>query len=221
MIQARFRSDYSGEFVILESKWSGGTKHQKREWVANPIENHHISGRAAVIGSKIDIEYFDYKKLENHRGGLLGSKRLQTYGSGDLWTDMKFDFIAITDQTQLVEVKEQKYSEDNIVYTTARNCIRNPENFYLVPYNPSISQISLPIYLAAFDGHTDIFLLGYNNETPYIDLSWKEQINSIIKSYSQTNFILVGIESNMPTFWRENQNVKCMTYREFISYCDV
>jgi hypothetical protein len=31
-----------------------------REWIPNPIENHHISGRAACIGSTTDIDAFDF-----------------------------------------------------------------------------------------------------------------------------------------------------------------
>ena len=76
MIEERYRADYDGEFVILETKWSGGKKEQTREWVPNPIENQHISGRATCILSNIDQFRYDYRKLENHRGGLLGGKKI-------------------------------------------------------------------------------------------------------------------------------------------------
>ena len=46
----RYRTEYDGEFVIVEHKISQGKKIQEREWIDNPIENQHISGRAAVIG---------------------------------------------------------------------------------------------------------------------------------------------------------------------------
>jgi hypothetical protein len=80
MIREQYRSDYEGEFVITESRWSGGKKTQNREWVPNPIKNQHISGRAACIASDVDKERFDYTRLQRHKGGLLGSKKLQTYG---------------------------------------------------------------------------------------------------------------------------------------------
>jgi len=66
----QYRRDYVGEFVITNSTWAGGRKEQKREWIANPIENHHISGRAACIGSPVDHYQFDYTRLARHRGGL-------------------------------------------------------------------------------------------------------------------------------------------------------
>ena len=47
----RYRTDYDGEFVIVSNTIKNGKKHQEREWIENPIENQHISGRAAVIGN--------------------------------------------------------------------------------------------------------------------------------------------------------------------------
>jgi hypothetical protein len=73
MITARYRTDYDGEFIVTQSTWSGGKKRQKREWVANPIKNQHISGRAVCIASDHDLPNFDYTRLQRHRGGLLGT----------------------------------------------------------------------------------------------------------------------------------------------------
>lgn len=221
MLTPRYRADYTGEFVLLESKFINGRKEQKREWVENPIENHHISGRAAVIGSRNDQDRFDYRMLQRHKGGLLGSKKLQTYGSGDLWQDMKFDFVASLNPEELDAIKQANYHADNIVYTTARNCIRSPGEFYLIPWSPVLDELSVAVYLAAFDGHREIFLLGYNNDTPVIDKNWKAYLNQVFEAYRGTTFYLVGTGSNMPGEWRNNANVKTMKYREFVTYCDV
>jgi len=75
MISERYRKDYTGEFIILNTAWSGGKKRTQREWMPNPVENHHISGRAACIGSAVDKPEFDFTILQNHKGGLLGSKK--------------------------------------------------------------------------------------------------------------------------------------------------
>ena len=83
-METRFRQDYAGEFVVIESRWISGKKEEKREWIPNPIENQHISGRAACIGSTFDQGTFNYTMLQRHRGGLLGSKKLQTYGVGNI-----------------------------------------------------------------------------------------------------------------------------------------
>lgn len=221
MIEQRFRSDYPGEFVVLETRWANGKKEQKREWIDNPIDNQHISGRAAVIGSNIDKPIFDYTRLQKHRGGLLGKKRLQTYATNNIWKEMQLDFAVETEDTNLISILETTYATENIVYTSSTNCIRHPGEFYLIPFNPRLDMLALPIYLAAFDGHQEIFLLGYNNEIISGTRNWKSDIDLIFKAYPSAKFYLVGVESNMPDIWRKNRNVACIPHRDFITYCDV
>jgi len=220
-MQAQYRADYAGEFIITETRWSGGRKQQQREFVANPIENHHISGRAACIASQSDLDRFDYRRLQRHRGGLLGSKKLQTYGTGIIALDMRLDFAVETSQQNLQTLIDNKVYENNIVYTTARNCINNPGNFYLIPYNPGLLDLVTIVYLAAFDGHQEIFLLGYNKDTPIEKLGWHQQICKIMKSYTGIKFNFVGEPTNMYDDWFDCSNANAMTYREFIGYCDV
>jgi len=222
MITPHFRRDYQGEFVVLETKFVNGEKQQTREWIENPIINQHISGRAAVIGSNTDLDQFDYRALKRHRGGLLGKKRLQTYGAGAVWDEMPFDFVVTTDRLQIKQIITAEYDTSTVIYSNAKICIENPGHLYLVPYAPYVDQLALAVYLAAFDGHEEIFLLGYNQETPSLNPRlWIEHVNHVIRAYSTAKFYLVGVESNMPSLWRENRNVECITYRRFISFCDV
>lgn len=220
MIEARYRREYAGEFVITETKWANGRKHQTREWVPNPIENHHISGRAAVIGSDTDWR-FDWRRLQVHRGGLLGKKRLQTYGTNNLWKEMKFDFFVESKNQDLASIIEKKYDEENIVYTTSQNCLRHPGHFYLVPLVKRQDNLCLAVYLAAFDGHNEIFMIGYSDDVVGDTREWKSQVNRVMQAYNTTQFILVGVESNMPEYWRQNNNVHCIDHNEFVTYCDV
>jgi hypothetical protein len=221
MIQARYRVDYAGEFVILETKWGASKKEETREWIPNPIDNHHLSGRAACIGSNIDQEHFDYTRLQRHRGGLLGSKKLQTYGTGAIAQQMRLDFAVETTTNNLTGILETNYQRDNIVYTTARNCIANPGEFYLIPYKPRLIDMTTAVYLAAFDGHLEVFLLGYTDESPSDSLNWEAQLADVFKSYPGVKFYLVGESTRMPDIWVDCFNTQLMTYPEFISYCDV
>lgn len=219
-MEARYRADYAGEFVILETKWANGKKEEIREWIPNPVENHHLSGRAAVIGSNIDKWQFDYTRLQRHRGGLLGSKKLQTYGTGDIAQEMRLDFTAETQADNLNKILETGYQKDNIVYTTARNCIRYPGEFYLIPYNPRLLDMAAAIYLAAFDGHQEVFLLGYLDLTEANSLNWIPHITQIFLAYPGVKFYLVGENTRMPDEWVDCFNTQPMTYNEFVSYCD-
>lgn len=220
-MEARFRQDYDGEFVVVKSIWAGGKKIQEREWIANPITNQHISGRAACICSNTDLESFDYTILARHRGGLLGSKKLQTYGTGEITKKMNLDFSVELNQANLAEIIQRNYHVDNIVYTSARQCIASPGNFYLIPFNPNLLEPAAALYLAAFDGHQEIFLLGYNKETPIDSPFWIDQVTTVINTYRNVIFYLIGVETNMPESWRSASNTKCLNYRDFIGYCDV
>jgi len=79
----------------------------------------------------------------------------------------------------------------------------------------------MPIYMAAFDGHEEIFLVGYNQQTPGEVHNWADQIANIIKAYSSTIFTLIGREENMPESWLDLPNIRIFTYRDFVTYCDV
>ena len=220
-MQARYRTDYAGEFVILETRWGAGKKEETREWIPNPIENHHLSGRAACIGSDFDLWQFDYTRLQRHRGGLLGSKKLQTYGTGSIAQQMRLDFAVETNTNNLNKILETGYQRDNIVYTTARNCIANPGEFYLIPYKPRLIDMTIAVYLAAFDGHQEVFLLGYTDETNGNSLNWEAQLADVFLAYPGVKFYLVGENTRMPDVWVDCFNTQVMTYQEFISYCDV
>ena len=220
-MEARFRADYAGEFVVVERRRVNGRWEEKREWIANPIENQHISGRAACISGPTDRDRFDYTRLQRHRGGLLGSKKLQTYGVGETTHEMRLDFAVESNPEQLKKIIDSGYQVDNVVYTTPRNCIIYPGEFYLIPQNPHLIDIVLPLYLAAFDGHQEIFMLGYHNETQIESQNWKDQVRAVMDAYRGTLFYFVGEVGLMPDIWMNSDNSRHMTYREWVSYCDV
>lgn len=221
MITERYRKDYTGEFIVTSTAWSGGKKRTRREWVPNLIQNNHISGRAVCIGSTIDIGEFDFKVLQHHKGGLLGSKKVQTYGIGDIAKQMRLDFTVEKDDSVLQELIEQHYFQDNIIYSTPKLCLAHPNVLYPVPYNPPFIKQVQAIYLAAFDEHREIFLLGYNDSAELGNNEWAEQVNQIMLAYPLTKFYHVGNKAQTPEMWKGNSNFEQLTYREFIVYADV
>jgi hypothetical protein len=221
MIAQRYRKDYTGEFIITQTSWSGGKKRTQREWIANPIENHHISGRAACIAGTADGVHFDYKLLQRHKGGLLSSKKLQTYGTGELAEHMRLDFTVEKDSDLITQLVHKNYFKENIVYTTPRNCIKYPGVFYTIPYNPGvIKQVALA-YLAAFDGHSEIFLLGYHDDANLGHDSWHSQMEQVIAAYPACKFYHVAFAPQTPKSWLNYSNLVPMTHREFIHYADI
>jgi len=220
-MQVRYRQDYDGEFVVLRTEISNGSKKEIKDWVPNPIENYHISHRAAVIGSGVDQSQFDYARLQRHRGGLLGKKRLQTYGTGDLWKQMKFDFFVSTDGSVLNEIVDHGYDQSATIYTNARHIVEMPGRFYLIPFRPMLDNLATNIYMAAFDGHEEIFLLGYTKETQAQTHYWQRDVDQVLGAYSNVRFRIIGVENNIPDLWKRHTNVECWPYRKFVTYCDV
>lgn len=218
---ARFRRDYDGEFIITEVKISSNRTTQTREWVPNAITNQHVSPRAVVVGGHDPLNRFDFRKLKNNKGGLLAKKALQTYGTADLWKEMSFHFFVTTESSQINSMIKSGYTKDNIVFTTSKICIDNPGHFYPVPYLPAMDQLAQAVYLAAFDEHTEVFLINYNIETPAGTANWIEDVNTVIRVYDTVKFILVGTEAAMPRAWRSNRNCSVMGIRDFITHCDI
>jgi hypothetical protein len=221
VIQCRYRRDYSGEFVVINTDIRRGIKHQQREWIANPITNQHVSGRAAVIGSTADRVQFDYTRLQRHRGGLQGSKRLQTYATGSIWQDMRLDFYCTTDRAIMTKVHAADYGTTTTVYGNSRLCMMFPGSFFMIPFQPDINDLAAAVYLAAFDGHQEIFLLGYNQDTPGNTRRWQQDVADVMSAYASHQFVLVGAVSNQPDIWRGLDNVECWDYRRFVTYCDI
>lgn len=221
MIIERYRKDYTGEFIITNTLWSGGKKHTDREWIPNPIENHHISGRAACIATPIELSEFNFTVLEQHKGGLLGTLKLQTYGTGEIASLMRLDFTVEKNNDDLEKLLAAGYQEQNIIYTTPRNCLKHPGLFYTIPYNPPFTREVLLAYLAAFDGHKEIFLLGYSDKANMGQLEWANQMEKVIATYPSTKFFRVGFKSETPDAWRNYANFEELTHREFINHADV
>jgi hypothetical protein len=221
MIPERYRKDYTGEFVVTDTVWSGGKKRMRREWLPNPIENHHISGRAACIASSIDIAEFDFTVLQNHKGGLLGSKKLQLYGTGKIAKLMRLDCAVEKDDNILTELVNRHYYKNNTIYTTPKMCLKHPGVFYPIPYNPSLINEVILAYLAAFDGHQEVFLMGYNDESGIGSNEWAHQLNQVMVAYPATKFFHVGYSSQAADLWKNNSNFQQLSHREFIIHCDV
>lgn len=226
----RYRTEYDGEFVIVSHTIKDGKKHQEREWIENPIENQHISGRACVIGhgqSRFTTNYngkFNLKtKIENHAGWHLGRKRLQSYGSEGCWKELQCDFYVEFDPEKLAEIKLKEYSNIVSVYTNARNCITTPGEYYLVPYGQRGTSVGVATWLACFDGHKEVFLIGVDGTNQDQSTSDKRilELDEIVKTYKGVQFIYVSDGAAPPDAWLQNQNFAHWKYHEFVSYCDI
>ena len=119
---------------------------------------------------------------------------------------------------------ESKYTEKTICYSSVKGCVQYPGEFYLIPYNQRLTSIATAMYIAAFDGHRELFLLGVDgtaDSTSEIEnASHVASICKVLAAYSNTKFVFVSNRTVSSEF-RKYSNVQSMNYREWISYCDV
>ncbi len=223
MIEQRFRDQYDGEHVVVDTVWRRGRKLQSKEFLKNPIVNQHISGRAVVIGEDETVRADVVKLLENHKGGLLGQKKLQTYGCEGVWKKIRLDFCVESNTEELRAMVEQDYVTNTAVYSTIRNCLAFPGKFYTVPYGVRLQPAAQAAYIAAFDGHKEIFLVGIDGINPHTvyDTQIYKDLLQVFQVYTTTKFYLVTDGAKPNDEWRSCPNVEVWPYQKFIIHCDV
>jgi len=158
-----YRKDYTGEDIIVERKKEGTHWYETVETVPNAVTNNQISNRAVVIGNSPTRLEFNLQHLKKF-SGLLGADTLQTYGCNALYRDFTPDFLVAHGNDIVKELAESEYIKDNIVYTNAIHLLEYPNKFYLIPYNPYADAGTTAAYIAAFDGHKRIYLLGFDEQ---------------------------------------------------------
>ena len=158
-----YRKDYTGEDIIVERKKEGTHWYQTVETVPNAVTNNQISNRAVVVGNSPTRLEFNIQNLKKF-SGLLGADTLQTYGCNALYRDFTPDFLVAHGNDIVKELAESEYIKDNIVYTNAIHLLEYPNKFYLIPYNPYADAGTTAAYIAAFDGHKKIYLLGFDEQ---------------------------------------------------------
>jgi len=217
-MQKFYRSEYPGEFVITNTVFKKGGKDQTREWVDNPIEVTSSSCRACCIMPHGIIKSPSLKQLQNHSGGLLGRNKMQLYAVNDSWKEMNADFSIVLTQPELDEIISEGYHIDNVVYTSGALCIANPGKFYLIPHGTLMVSPATALWLACFDGHTDIYMFGY--DLTDADMKTIHAVTKVMQTYNDVTFHHVS-DVNSPDSWRRCINFNMMPRAEFVSQCDI
>ena len=237
---------YDGEYFITGIEVKDGRKTETREFIPRTVFNDTHLGHAVCIGNGESRKKFRIELLKGHQGGLLGSKALQTYGCNALSREFKPDFLVVGNQlaeeiAESTEYYEIPYADENIVYCTSSICLKYPGKFNLVPGYIKMDAGSTAVYLACFDKHHTVYMLGYDGQTPgynnnvyagspgYMphehdvpDVKWKRNLCRIFGAYPNTQFIWVNDNTHMfPDDYKWYKNVKVINYREFISDADV
>ncbi|RLD65944.1 MAG: hypothetical protein DRI98_14150 [Bacteroidetes bacterium] len=218
----RYREDYPGEFVITQVTWKDGKKHQEREWIDNPITNVHANNKATCIAESYAVQTNFYAKVARNNGGLLGRERMQVYGVESVWDKMVPDFLVCQNSQTIPEMIKAGYPSKSVVYSTAKNCLKFPGELFLIPYSLSMQSHAAACWLACFDGHKEIYLVGYEKT----DKKGAEQtkmihaVAQVMKVYPHVKFIQVTTNAS-PDAWRRRVNFSNTRTEDYVSNCDV
>ena len=243
-IAKNYRKDYTGEDIIVERKQEGHTWHNVTETVPNAITNNQISGRAVVIGNGPNRLTFDLNLLKKPQG-LLGSKTVQTYGCNALYRDFTPDFLVASGDNGIIsEIATSNFVNNNIVYTNNLHLLEHPGKFYLTPYDPYADAGTAAAYIAAFDGHTKIYLLGFDghaldehNHNVYADTNgydakwnfeidhnkWVQNRKQLFDVYDDVDFVWVTPfgRNLIPEDLKWCGNYRQISFRDFVLECDL
>ena len=242
-ITKQYRTSYAGETVITNMTYEGGNWNYQRENVPNAVTNNQISNRAVVIGNGESRQGFNLNLLKNHRGGLLGSAAVQTYGCNALYRDFAPQFLVVTGDEIVKEIADSDYCGDHIVYAGSKDILDYPSKFYLTPQDPSWNAGAIAAYLACFDGHRKIYLIGfdgvdtassgyniYKGTRGYADPVygfnenfWVQSMMAVFTTYSDVEFVRVmpTADYRIPEPWKYLVNFRQIDYRQFAIEADL
>jgi len=244
-IKKILRADYTGEDVnivgtLKESVWT-----YQKEFVNNPFNNGPMANHAVVIGNGssrlgFDLRHFvDYVNhpIDQTWKPAKSTKRFFTYGCNALYRDFAPDFLVVTGDQMVREIVGSPYPNDHIVYANNSAVIDWQGRFHIIPQDPPWNAGTLAAYLAAFDGHKRIFLMGFdNNDTdgfnynvyadtqsyPRSDSSvsesfWIESMAILMRTYSDVEFVRVTPKGTFttPESWKYFVNFRSIDFNHF------
>ena len=238
-----YRKDYQGEDVITDLVREGNVWNKTQEYIPNQISNLQVSNRALIIGNGPTRLGINLDLIKNHKAGIRGTSRLQTYGCNALYRDFTPDFLVATGDTIVQEIADSDYCTEHIVYANAWAIAGYPQKFYLIPQDPAWDAGALATYLACFDGHKKIFLLGFDGNEPhgrdwnvYHDTScylpntstiseefWSTTMIRVFNTYPDVDFVRVMPTQNyrMPERWKYCTNLRQIDFRQFVIEADL
>ncbi|CAB4132947.1 hypothetical protein UFOVP257_23 [uncultured Caudovirales phage] len=251
-IEKQFRKDYTGQDVNLVGLYLNTEWRYQKEFIDNPFENLvPLKEYALVIGNGPSRLEFDLKQFlpfksgtfDNEWHSIHAKKKFYTYGCNALYRDFKTDFLVATGKELITEISESGYCDDNIVYANDWALPQYTGQFHHIPQNPGFNSGTIAAYLAAFDGHKKVFLMGFDgNDTPGINWNiyngtnayptkeehtleefWVRTLKIVMDTYGDTEFVRVAPTDTFrtPETWKYCLNFRTISFRQFVLEADL
>ena len=238
-----YRSGYGGENVVTSLTYENADWTPVTEFAPNSVFNTHSTTQAIAIGNGESRLGFDLKHIANHKAGIGGADRLQSYGCNALYRDFTPDFLIAVGKDIIEELSTKDYLSNNIVYVHGEHILGYPGKFYLIPQNVSYDAGSLAVYMACFDGHKKVFMLGYDGydvagpvNNVYKDTNaylaatdqqhgqiWIKALKNVMLTYGDVEFVRVMPEASYwcPSDFDSLANFRQIGFRDFVLEADI
>ncbi len=238
-----YRVNYGGERVTTEAAFRNSEWLYKTEWVPTAVANNHISKVATIIGNGSSRKNFPIGLLIKHLSGRLGATSMQTYGCNAFYREFEPTFLVAVGDAMCNEIANSGYCDRHIVYANSDKIINYPNKFYLIPQDFVSNAGSIATYLACFDGHEKIYLIGFDNSagenynnniyagTPcygpnnhnYSDDYWILGMEKIMSLYNEVEFVRVTSTPNYvcPPAWRRLSNFRQIHFKNYLIEADI
>jgi hypothetical protein len=231
-IKRLFRNAYPGEDIYSSATYIEGKWNYEKEYVTRTLDHQGFGKKAVVIGNGTSRSEFNLAEFQKS----YVKTRIRTYGCNDLYQDYTPDFLVVTRPDTIKKVNQAGYCKDNVVYSGSDAILRYPGAFHLIPQDPSWNSGSIAAYLACFDGHPVVYLLGFDgNDAPDTnnnvykrnevqnDSFMSLTMTHVFKSYPLVDFVLVNSTGRgyMPAAWYGYTNLRRISFRDLVLECDL
>lgn len=239
MLYKRYRKDYTGEFLIFNVSLDDGSYEEHREWIPNNIQNNTHYGTAVVLGNGISRSTIPLEKIKKHKTGIGGVNRMQTYGCNALYRDFAPDFLVATNKNIVNEIIDNGVS-NTIVLTSGSNILQHPGKLHMLPYGINMNAGATAAYMACFDGHKKVYLIGFDNQTgernnniyagtknydsadvKVSSAKWEQAMLSVFKTFPDVVFTRVETRGETPESWKSCLNYRAINARQFALEVDL
>lgn len=221
-IKQLYRANYTGEEVVTSLTYKNADWTVEKQWIpSGVVDNNNERDAALVVGGGNTWQApkggFDLKYVKRPKA----ASRLKTYATNGVYKKFEPDFLVVDDDAAQ-EVAQSGYCESHIVYAHAEVILQYPGKLYLIPQDPSWNAGAVATYMACFDGHKKIYLMGFDGEQGN-DAFYERAMLQLFNLYNEVEFVRVAPTANyyMPESWKYCVNLRQITFRNFVIEADL
>lgn len=241
-ISKLYRNTYDVHNIFTKATYVNGEWEYDKEQVTNTLHQTHFNESAIVIGNGIGRLKFDLRHLKRYPYSPPNKKFMVSYGCNALYRDFEPDYLIVTGDAIAKEITKTDYCDNHVVFANSDIIMDYPGKFHIIPQDPNWNAGAIAAYLACFDGHSKVYLLGFDgNDTPtytnnvYVDTNgykktnedtndnyWTIALINIMKVYPTVDFVLVNETGKgyMPEALKYT-SMRRLSFRQFVLEADI